>query len=141
MHTNLHLYAQLIVNAGGVGALVDYVTEARGNAALPGIMALGYISAFSETLALAVVVSKGIPPLVNAVVAEPEVSTWTIYTYICIYMCIHMCVYVCIYIVAEPEVYTFTCACVYVCIYICVYMYMHMYINVCVCVCVYLYGL
>ena len=45
--------AQLIVNAGGVGAMVDYVTEARGNARLPGIMTLGYISAFSETLALA----------------------------------------------------------------------------------------
>merc|ERR1712072_636489 len=59
--------AQLIVNAGGVGAMVDYVTEARGNARLPGIMSLGYISAFSETLALAVVVSKGIPPLINAV--------------------------------------------------------------------------
>jgi 3-methyladenine DNA glycosylase AlkD len=75
--------AQLIVNAGGVGAMVDYVTEARGNAALPGIMALGYISAFSETLALAVVVSKGIPPLVNAVVSEPEdhiksASAWSL---------------------------------------------------------------
>jgi len=64
--------AQLIVNAGGVGAMVDYVAEARGNARLPGIMTLGYISAFSETLALAVIVSKGIPPLVNAVVTEPE---------------------------------------------------------------------
>ena len=28
--------AQLIVNAGGVGALVDYVNEARGNSRLPG---------------------------------------------------------------------------------------------------------
>tara|TARA_B110001452_G_scaffold264048_1_gene266408 strand:+ start:26 stop:1195 length:1170 start_codon:yes stop_codon:yes gene_type:complete len=75
--------AQLIVNAGGVGAMVDYVTEARGNARLPGIMTLGYISAFSETLALAVVVSKGIPPLINAVVTEPEdhiksASAWSL---------------------------------------------------------------
>ena len=75
--------AQLIVNAGGVGAMVDYVTEASGNARLPGIMTLGYISAFSETLALAVVVSKGIPPLINAVVTEPEdhiksASAWSL---------------------------------------------------------------
>jgi len=75
--------AQAVVNAGGVGAMVDYVTEARGNARLPGIMTLGYISAFSETLALAVVVSKGIPPLINAVVTEPEdhiksASAWSL---------------------------------------------------------------
>merc|ERR1711939_625998 len=75
--------AQLIVNAGGVGAMVDYVTEARGNARLPGIMTLGYVSAFSETLALAVIVSKGIPPLVNALVTEPEdhiksASAWSL---------------------------------------------------------------
>ena len=37
----------------------QYITEARGNNRLPGIMTLGYIAAFSETLALAVVVSKG----------------------------------------------------------------------------------
>ena len=35
--------------------MVDYITEARGNNRLPGIMTLGYIAAFSETLALAVV--------------------------------------------------------------------------------------
>ncbi|CAN0404910.1 unnamed protein product, partial [Scytosiphon promiscuus] len=50
--------AKLIVNSGGAAALVDY-----GNAKLPGIMAVGYISAFSETLALAVIVSKGVAPL------------------------------------------------------------------------------
>jgi 3-methyladenine DNA glycosylase AlkD len=64
--------AKLIVNAGGVSAMVDYVTEARGNNRLPGIMTLGYIAAFSETLALAVVVSKGIPPLKDALINEPE---------------------------------------------------------------------
>lgn len=64
--------AQLIVNAGGAGALVDYVNESRGNARLPGIMTLGYISAFSETLALAVIVSKGIPPLGHALEKETE---------------------------------------------------------------------
>ena len=37
--------------------------SSKGNAKLPGIMALGYIAAFSETLALAVIVSKGVAPL------------------------------------------------------------------------------
>ncbi|KAJ1547216.1 Sperm-associated antigen 6 [Nowakowskiella sp. JEL0078] len=64
--------AQLIVNSGGVAGVVDYVNESSGNARLPGIMTLGYISAFSETLALAVIVSKGVPPLVHALVTETE---------------------------------------------------------------------
>jgi len=64
--------AKLIVNAGGVAAMVDYITEARGNRRLPGIMALGYIAAFSETLALAVITSKGVPPLKDAMINEPE---------------------------------------------------------------------
>lgn len=64
--------AKLVVNAGGIAAMVDYVQEARGNARLPGIMTLGYVSAFSETLALAVVVSRGIPPLKDALINEPE---------------------------------------------------------------------
>merc|ERR1711998_113547 len=64
--------AKLIVHGGGVAAMVDYITEARGNSRLPGIMTLGYIAAFSETLALAVVVSKGIPPLKDALINEPE---------------------------------------------------------------------
>lgn len=64
--------AKLIVNSGGAAALVDYVSEASGNNKLPGIMALGYIAAFSETLALAVIVSKGVAPLKDALVSEPE---------------------------------------------------------------------
>jgi len=64
--------AKLIVNAGGVAAMVDFVNEARGNCRLPGIMTLGYVAAFSETLALAVVVSKGVPPLKDALITEPE---------------------------------------------------------------------
>lgn len=61
--------AQLIVSCGGAGALVDYTASAAGNARLPGIMALGYIAAFSETLALGVIASKGVPPLVAGLAA------------------------------------------------------------------------
>ena len=75
--------AKLIVNSGGAAALVDYVSEAQGNAKLPGIMAVGYIAAFSETLALAIIVSKGVAPLKEALVVEPEdhikaASAWSL---------------------------------------------------------------
>jgi len=50
--------AQLIVNAGGMAAMVDYVGDTCGNIRLPGIMMLGYVAAHSENLAMAVIVSK-----------------------------------------------------------------------------------
>ena len=64
--------AQLIVNSGGIAAVVDYVNDSKGNARLPGIMTLGYIAAFSETLALSVIVAKGVPPLAQALITENE---------------------------------------------------------------------
>merc|ERR1712072_1380830 len=75
--------AKLIVNSGGAAALVDYVSGAQGNGKLPGIMAVGYIAAFSETLALAIIVSKGVAPLKEALVTEPEdhikaASSWSL---------------------------------------------------------------
>lgn len=48
----------MIVNAGGVAAVIDYIGETRGNIRLPGIMMLGYVGAHSENLAMAVIVSK-----------------------------------------------------------------------------------
>jgi hypothetical protein len=36
-------HVQLIVNAGGVAAIVDNIMEARGNNRLPGIMTLGRV--------------------------------------------------------------------------------------------------
>lgn len=50
--------ASLIVNAGGVTATIEFVTETTGEARLPGIMTLGYLAAFNETLALAVIAHK-----------------------------------------------------------------------------------
>ncbi|KAF1333966.1 Sperm-associated antigen 6, partial [Globisporangium splendens] len=75
--------AKLIVNAGGASALVDYVAETMSNNKLPGIMVIGCISAFSETLVLAVVTFKGITPVKNALISEPEdhikaASAWTL---------------------------------------------------------------
>ena len=50
--------SQLIINTGGVAAVVDYIGDTRGNVRLPGIMLLGYVAAHSENLAMAVIVSK-----------------------------------------------------------------------------------
>ena len=78
--SNTYTFCHRLVAAS---ALVDYVAEAQGNAKLPGIMAVGYIAAFSETLALAIIVSKGVMPLREALVAEPEdhikaASAWSL---------------------------------------------------------------
>jgi 3-methyladenine DNA glycosylase AlkD len=75
--------AQLIVNAGGHGAIIEYISTAKGSSRLPGIMTLGYMAAFSETLALAVIVSQGIMPLKDALINEPEdhlkaASAWSL---------------------------------------------------------------
>ncbi|RKP02524.1 hypothetical protein CXG81DRAFT_29488 [Caulochytrium protostelioides] len=58
--------AQLVVNSGGIAAVVAYVSESEGPAQLPAIMTLGYVAAFLETLALAVIVAKGVPALMDA---------------------------------------------------------------------------
>lgn len=66
--------AQLIVNAGGHTALIHYLTsstpEVRGAARLPALMTLGYIAAFSETLATSIIVSQGLIPLKATLVDE-----------------------------------------------------------------------
>lgn len=64
--------AKLICNAGGAVAIVDYITETKGNARLPGIITLGYISAFDESLAMSVIAAKGIAPLKDALIKEPD---------------------------------------------------------------------
>lgn len=50
--------SQLIVNAGGVAAVIDCIGSCKGNIRLPGIMMLGYVAAHSENLAMAVIISK-----------------------------------------------------------------------------------
>jgi len=62
----------LVVNNGGAAALVEYVNDSKGLGQHPGIMALGYISAFSETMAKVVIDAKGIPPLLQALSESSE---------------------------------------------------------------------
>lgn len=62
--------AQAVVNQGGVAALVDAAGRHRGGVRLPAVMALGYIAAFSETLALAVIGGGGVETLSRALDEE-----------------------------------------------------------------------
>ncbi|OUM64492.1 hypothetical protein PIROE2DRAFT_42506, partial [Piromyces sp. E2] len=62
--------AQIIVNAGGIAAIIDYIDNAKGTAKLPGIMTLGYISVFSNTLAFSVLLAKPIPILLKILVEK-----------------------------------------------------------------------
>ena len=57
-HIFLFQLAQLIVNAGGIAAVINYISDTQGNVRLPGVMMLGYVGAHSENLAMAVIVSK-----------------------------------------------------------------------------------
>lgn len=88
--------ARLVVNSGGIQALVDLIsststpsvssshldlpkgTNSTAGIKLPAVICLGYISAFSETLAAAVIASKGIeclkPLLGHAGVTEGSSS-------------------------------------------------------------------
>lgn len=50
--------SQLIVNCGGLGAVIDCLGNCSGSQRLPGIMMLGYVAAHSENLAMAVILSK-----------------------------------------------------------------------------------
>lgn len=64
--------AKLICNSGGAVSLVDYIAEVKGNSRLPGIITLGYISAFDESLAMSIIASKGIAPLKDALIKEQD---------------------------------------------------------------------
>jgi hypothetical protein len=151
--------AKLIVNSGGAAALVDYISESQGNNKLPGIMAIGYIAAFSETLALAAIVSKAVLPLKEALVQEPEdhikaACAWTLGQIgrhtpdharalaegegcyecrVCVSVCVSaVCVSVCVSAVCVCVCVSAVCVCVCMCecrVCACV-------IAVCVCVCV-----
>ena len=73
--------------------MVDYVAETKGNVCLPGVMALGYIAAHSETLAMAVIVSKVCCIYVHAYIRT--FSGYSKYVRICTSVCVHdvcMCV-------------------------------------------------
>lgn len=50
--------AQLVVNTGGIAALIELVNVSKSATKLPAIMALGYIAGHSDQLAAAITGSK-----------------------------------------------------------------------------------
>jgi hypothetical protein len=63
--------------------LVEYISDSKGLSRLPGIMTLGYIAAFDEHNAMAIINSKGIEPLRETLMKETEdhlkaASCWTL---------------------------------------------------------------
>ncbi|XP_044260764.1 sperm-associated antigen 6-like [Tribolium madens] len=74
---------QLIVNTGGIGALMELLTEDPGEARIPCITALGYIAGHSDQLAMSVLGCKAIV-LLGAILNDSKdenvlaVTAWTI---------------------------------------------------------------
>ncbi|XP_058484679.1 sperm-associated antigen 6 [Solea solea] len=62
----------VIVNCGGMASVIDYLGDCHGNLRLPGIMMLGYVAAQSESLAMAVILSRGVPQLALCLSEESE---------------------------------------------------------------------
>uniref|UniRef100_H3CRT2 Sperm associated antigen 6 n=1 Tax=Tetraodon nigroviridis TaxID=99883 RepID=H3CRT2_TETNG len=72
--------SQVIVNCGGLAAVIDSLGNCHGNERLPGIMMLGYVAAHSENLAMAAILStcltppclQGVPQLALCLSEETE---------------------------------------------------------------------
>ncbi|KAM6908826.1 sperm-associated antigen 6 [Lycodopsis pacificus] len=64
--------SQVIVNCGAMGAVIDNLGNCCGNLRLPGIMMLGYVAAHNESLAMAVILSKGVSQLALCLSEEHE---------------------------------------------------------------------
>ncbi|XP_041986246.1 sperm-associated antigen 6-like [Aricia agestis] len=80
---NLEL-AQLVVNSGGCGPLVELLSERTAGCMIPACMALGFIAGQSDQLSMAVIESKAILALVDALQNEDSqdaelcAAAWTL---------------------------------------------------------------
>jgi len=75
--------AQLIVNNGGIAALIELINTSKSASRLPAIMALGYIAGYCDQLALAVIGSKVQinSSKSNAQFFSPEILDYTLQSY------------------------------------------------------------
>ncbi|XP_015607413.1 sperm-associated antigen 6 isoform X3 [Cephus cinctus] len=64
--------AQLVVNTGGIGGLIDLIGTSKSSPKLPAIMALGYIAGQSNQLAIAIIGSAGVIQLALLLQEEKE---------------------------------------------------------------------
>jgi HEAT repeat protein len=74
--------AALVVNAGGLLVIADYIKNADDEGKIPAIMALGFIAAFADSLALQVIRARAILPLSNALATSisDQVKSTTCWT-------------------------------------------------------------
>jgi len=56
--TQFSQLAQLVVNSGGIAALIELISISKSATRLPAIMALGYIAGHSDELAVAIIRSE-----------------------------------------------------------------------------------
>jgi len=56
--TQFSQLAQLVVNNGGIAALIELISTSKSATRLPAIMALGYIAGHSDQLAVAIIRSE-----------------------------------------------------------------------------------
>ncbi len=64
--------ASVIVNNGGAAILVEFITNVTGDPRLYGILSLGFIAAFKDDLAQAVIKARAISQLKDALQKEPH---------------------------------------------------------------------
>ncbi|KAL5963040.1 Sperm-associated antigen 6 [Taenia solium] len=63
---------QVVVNSGGVPAVVDFLEEAKGHSIIPGIIALGYVAAHSDLQATAIIKTQALVQLKNILCEETD---------------------------------------------------------------------
>lgn len=64
--------AKVCVESGGVTAIIDFLNDNRDTTRLPGIVALGYLGAYSEKSAYSIVEGKGITILKDSLIQVPN---------------------------------------------------------------------
>jgi len=75
--------AQLVVSHGGASSLTEFVGSSKGNACLPGVMAIGFIAAFGEALAESLHTVGAVSNVTSVLSTEEEdhlraASAWTL---------------------------------------------------------------
>ena len=64
--------AKIFVEAGGITATIGFLNENKDVARLPGIVALGYVGAYSEKSAWSIIEGKGVMILKDSLIQVPD---------------------------------------------------------------------
>ena len=64
--------AKIFVDAGGITAVIDFLNQNKDIVRLPGIVALGYVGAYSEKSAMSIIDGKGIAILKDSLIQIPD---------------------------------------------------------------------